>query len=365
MQPVLNVGVVGAGAISDIYLTNLSGMFKGLNPVAVCARHLERARIKAEKYGLRACTFEEMLADPAIQMMVTLTPVDTHYSLIRQALEAGKHVYTEKTMTETTGQARELLEIADERGLYLGSAPDTFMGTGFQTARKAIDDGLIGDIHSFSLSINRNNDYLTARFPFLRLPGAGVLRDYLVYYLTALISLLGPAARVSALVRNPVPRRINTLPGSDGFGTEIETPNESVAAAVLELENGIIGSIHQNHETLMRDRADFVLYGTKGILLLGNANRFGDPVTLLPVSEDRNPAPVVLEPVGAYPDNSRGLGAAEMAAALCEGRPNRASKEMAYHVLDILECMEKSSLEGVFVPVPSTCARPALFMGRV
>ena len=127
MRKILNVGVVGAGAISDIYLTNLCSRFSGVRPVAVCAKHLERARAKAEKYQLRACTLEEMLADESIDMVVVLTPVDTHYGIIKQALEAGTHAYTEKTRTETTDQARELAALAEARGLSLGAAPATVL----------------------------------------------------------------------------------------------------------------------------------------------------------------------------------------------------------------------------------------------
>ena len=361
MRKILNVGVVGAGAISDIYLTNLCNRFSGVRPVAVCAKHLERARAKAEKYQLRACTLEEMLADESIDIVVVLTPVDTHYGIIKQALEAGKHAYTEKTMTETTEQARELAALAEARGLYLGAAPDTFLGSSFQTARMAIDGQMIGQIDSFSLSITRSNDVLTAIFPFLRLPGAGALRDYQVYYLTALIALLGPARRVSAIVRVPYPSRVNPIPGTQGYQERIETPNESVVTAILELESGVVGTIHQNHETLAEDRADFALYGTKGVLLLGNPNRFGDPVRLLRSGPKGETLESVLNPVGAYSDNARGLGAAEMAQAIAEERPNRAGKALAIHVLDILECMEKSSEEGRMVSVTSTCKRPWTF----
>ena len=173
---IMNVGVIGAGAISDTYLENMLHLFDGLNVRSVCAGHLENARKKAEKYGIRACTAKEMMSDPEIGMVVVLTPVGSHYSLIKDALEAGKHVYTEKTITETTDQAAQLLRLTDESGLYLGCAPDTFLGTAHQTARRAVDDGLIGEVNSFSIAINRNNDLLTLLFPFFcpcPLPEAG------------------------------------------------------------------------------------------------------------------------------------------------------------------------------------------------
>ena len=144
----MRVGVVGCGAISDIYLTNMINRFENLEVVSCCAGHIENAKKKAEQYGIRGCTYEEMLEDDSIEMIVVLTPAPTHEGLIRQALEAGKHVYTEKTMTIAPETAAELIRLAEEKHLYLGSAPDTFLGAALQTARKAIDDGLIGEVLS-------------------------------------------------------------------------------------------------------------------------------------------------------------------------------------------------------------------------
>ena len=357
----VKVGVVGAGAISDIYLKNLTTLWSKIEVQSVCARRLQRAEIKADKYGLRACTLEEMLEDPGIRLVVVLTPVDTHYEIIKRALQAGKHVYTEKTIAGTTEEARELCALADEKKLYLGAAPDTFLGTCFQTARKAIDEGLIGEVHSFSVAISRNNDFATAHLPFLRLPGAGCLRDYLVYYVTVLVSLLGPAKKTGAFVKVPYPTRYNSLPGTDGYGEIIQTPNESVVAAILELESGIVGTLHEDNETIMEDRADFAIYGTKGVLLLGNPNHFGGEVRLLRADPGQQMESCVLEPVAGYSSNARGLGAAEMVDALLSGRRNRASKELSSHVLEILEAMERSGEEGRMIQISSTCERPPLF----
>ena len=361
MKHQIITGVIGAGAISEIYLKNLTTKFPQVQVKSICARRLARAQARAAQFGLAACTLEEMLEDPAIQLVVVLTPVDTHYQIIKQSLLAGKHVYTEKTLANSAKDARELCALADKKGLYLGSAPDTFLGTCFQTARKAIDEGMIGEIHSFSVAISRNNDFATALFPFLRQPGEGCLRDYLVYYVTALISLLGPAKKTGALVKAPYPSRINAVPGTDGYGEEIATPNESVVAAILELENGIVGTLHEDNETIMEDRADFAIYGTRGVLLLGNPNHFGGEVRLLRTEPGQQMESHVLEPVAGYSGNSRGLGVAEMVEAVISGRKNRASKELATHVLEILEAMERSGKAGRMIDISSTCERPSFF----
>lgn len=357
----MKTGVIGAGAISEVYLNNLKNRFDCFDLVCISANHIENAVKKAEKYQIRACTTQEMLDDPAVELVIVLTPVGSHYSLIRQALNAGKHVYTEKTVTETTAQAKELIELAKQKNLYLGSAPDTFLGTAFQSAKKAIDDGLIGEINSFSISVTRNNDILTAMFPFLRQPGAGALRDYLVYYLSALTALLGPCESVSAFVKAPYKTRMNNIPGTQGYGEEIETPNESLIAAAMQLKNGIIGTVQENNESIGADRADFAVYGTKGVLLLGNPNLFGELPRLLQPSGWTLEEPSVLEAVNVYNENARGLGPAEMVHAIAEGRKHRANDEMAYHVLEIIEAMERSGKNHTVEQIVSGCEIPSLF----
>lgn len=356
----LRVGVVGCGAISDIYLTNMIHTFQNLEVVACCANHYENAVKKAEKYGIEARTYEEILADASIDMIVILTPAPTHYTLIRQALEAGKHVYTEKTMTIDPKQAKELLMLADEKELYLGSAPDTFLGAALQTVRKAIADGLIGEVTGFQAYANRDLNFLTSLFKFLRMPGGGICYDYGVYYLTALVSVLGPVERVAAIVQNKATKRVNCLPDSPEFGQEYEYLNEGQVTAVLQLESGVAGNLALNGESNLQDMANFQIYGTKGILKLTDPNGFGGDVIFVPSSFEGNKEQV-LENKFAYAENSRGLGPSEMADAILSGRKNRASKEMAYHVLDTIDKIIMSNETGAFEKVESTFSLPEAF----
>ena len=355
-------GVIGSGAVSGIYLQNMISRFANLEVKGIASASYENAKKKADEFGITAYeNTEELLKDSGIELVVVLIPVGAHYEVIKAALLAGKNVYTEKTMTETAEQARELCRIAEEKGLFLGSAPDTFLGTCFQTGRKAVDDGLIGEVHSFSISVTRNNDLLTAMFPFLRLSGAGALRDYLVYYLTALVSVLGPVKSVYAVLKTPYPKRMNNVPDTKGFKEEIETPNEAVIAAVLEMENGIVGTIHEDNETVAFDRADFTICGRDGVLVLGNPNKFGDQVRILKSDGWHAAEPVTPETAGFYSDNARGIGPAELADAMTENRLSRTDKYMACHVLDIIEAMEKSNEEHIMVKVNSSFEKPALF----
>ena len=155
MKPV-KTAVIGCGAISDIYLSNMIHKYATLDVVACCASHRENAEKKAAQYGIRAASTDEILADPAVELIVVLTPAPSHYELVKRALMAGKQVYTEKPIATEHLKAQELLALSKEKGLLLGAAPETFMGSAVQTARKALDEGLIGELTSFHIVANRD-----------------------------------------------------------------------------------------------------------------------------------------------------------------------------------------------------------------
>ena len=163
----MRVGLVGCGDISGAYLRNLTGRFQGARIVSCCSRGGVSAQKKAEEFGLKATTFDEMLCDPVIDIILILTPPDSHYELIRKALQKGKHVYTEKALCATFAQAKEVTELAKKNGLYLGCAPDTFLGGAIQTAHQAVRDGLIGEVTSCHADVNRDLEALYTRLRFL------------------------------------------------------------------------------------------------------------------------------------------------------------------------------------------------------
>lgn len=366
-KSVIHAGIVGAGAISGRYLDTIQKKFPVIRIDGICASHMEHAMEKAKEFGIRACTLEEMLDDPAIRLIIVLTPVGSHYDIIRQALLSGKNVYTEKTMTDEPEKARELVKIAEEKHLELGCAPDTFLGAALQTARKAIDDGMIGEVTSFSAAANRCNDLLLSVFPFLRRPGAGITYDYGAYYITVLVSLLGPVGRVASVVRAPYPKHKNIFPESPEFGKEMDTPNESEVSAVLQMKSGVAGTFMLNADSVTADQARFAVYGTEGILYLTDPNQFGGDVLLQKNSMDpfHGPALQKLTPVNSYSGESRGLGAADLAEAVLTGRAPRASMELGMHVLDVLSAILKSGTEGKFEEVHSTCVRPEPLLNNI
>ena len=359
MARTIKTAVIGSGRISTEYLRNMTSVFRNLEVVACSSASMDSARVRAAEFGIEARTNEEIFADPGIELVVVLVPAPAHAGLIKQALLAGKHVYTEKAMTVDLADSRELVALAKEKGLYFGSAPDTFLGSAWQTARKALDEGLIGEPISFSMNVNRNLDFMASLYEFLRLPGGGFAYDYGVYYLTALVSLLGPVESLYSVVKNKAQTRINCAPMSADFGKPYSYENESQIYGLMNLENGVTGTVSLNGDSALQDLALFYIYGSKGVLKLTCANDFGGEVTFIPSSFDPEAAkPQILPAVSPICDGNRGIGPAEMADAILHHRPHRASSEMALHVLDIIDTLMRSGAENRPLKVSTTCPRP-------
>ena len=341
------IATVGCGVISEIYLQNLTTRFSNIRVKCCCDLRPESAQKRAEQFGIGVSTFEEILHDPEIEMVVILTPAPSHYGLIRQALLAGKHVYTEKVLSLTAKEAKELCVLANEKRLYLGSAPDTFLGAAIQKGGQVLAEGILGTISGFDVYVNRNLDQITNCYPFVRMAGGGILYDYGVYHLTALVHLLGRVKEVCAVVENNKPFRVGTVAGTPDFGKEYAFPNEAQVTAILRMESGVVGTLTLNGESIGKDLCHFRIYGEKAVLELPDPNCFGGAVRLIGPNvnweELSNELP--------YSENSRGIGPAEMAQAMEEGRPNAASKEQALHVLSVMESIMESSKTGCFVPV--------------
>lgn len=200
IQPV-KTAVIGCGVISDAYLQTMTQKFNILDVVGCCDRNPEKAQAAAQKYGIKALTIEEILADETIEIVVNLTTPASHYPVIKQLLEAGKHVYTEKVLSVRLDHAAELVKIADNKNLYLGAAPDTFLGSAIQTARYVVDSGLIGEVTSCYCALTRDGEILNRAFPFTAKEGGGFGFDVGIYYITALLSILGQSKKYLGLCR--------------------------------------------------------------------------------------------------------------------------------------------------------------------
>ena len=354
MQTV-KTAIVGCGSISDIYMHNItSGKFQILELVGCSDLVVERMNASAEKYGIAPMTLEQICADPSIEMVINLTTPAAHYPIIKQCLLAGKHVFSEKMIAVDLWQGKELVDIANEKGLYLGVAPDTFLGASVQTAKYIVDSGLIGKPLSCRASISRDYAVYGEFLTHLYKKGAGIGFDMGGYYLTALAAILGPCKAISAFTRINEPERVNTRIGAPGFGQQyaLEVPN--VIAAAMQYESGVLGTLHMNSDSLLDETYGLEIYGTDGIVYMGNPNEFGNPVYLQKVNCEK----VLFPLTHGFAENSRGLGAAEMAWSIRAGRPNRACKEMAYHVFEMMHGVMLSSERGEVYRMESTFETP-------
>lgn len=335
----IKAAVVGCGAISDIYMQNLSGRFQIIELVACTDLNEERMRRQAEKYHLQAASYQEILENPEIGMIINLTNPKAHYQITKEALLHRKHVFSEKMIAVTLEEGKELCRLAKEQGVRLGVAPDTFLGGSIQTARYIVDKGLIGEVLSAVVSLNRNYGIFGEILPHLHKEGGSLPFDCGCYYMTALASIIGPAKSVTGFTRLHGPERIGCRVGSPGFGEKIQVEADNIVTASVQYTNGVLATVHLNSESLLDERPCLELYGTEGILIMGDPNNFDSPVYLKKMLGETIRFPFT----HGYTQNARGIGAAEMAWSIVKERPQRAGMEMAYHVLELLHGMQISA----------------------
>jgi predicted dehydrogenase len=339
MQPV-KTAIVGCGVISEAYLSTMINKFKILDVVACCDKNPEKAATTAQKYGIKVLTLDEILADAPIEIVVNLTTPMAHYPVIKQLLEAGKHVYTEKVLSVELEHAADLVKIADQKHLYLGAAPDTFLGSAIQTARYVVDSGMIGEVTSCFCALTRDGDILNRAFPFTTKPGGGIGFDVGIYYITALLSILGPVKEVSGVVQTRKPERPDYP--LEHFGESFQVECENLMAATIQFACGTVGNMlfDSNSVFIFPEKPSVVLFGTLGVMYMADPNSFGGDVRVILKG---NNEPFTMQQSHAFSNECRGLGAAEMAWSLRMGRKNRANKELAYHALEVLHGIVRSS----------------------
>ncbi|MDR1419575.1 MAG: Gfo/Idh/MocA family oxidoreductase [Treponema sp.] len=352
----VKTAVAGCGMISGIYLENMTGAFDILEVAGCCDIKKERMEDRASKYGIRQMSMEEILDDKSIELVLNITDPKNHHLVSSQALNAGKHLYSEKPIDLSVEGARELAAIADRKGLLYGNAPDTFMGQAIQTARFYIDSGLIGDVTSVYAALNRDAGLLAERFPFTAGPGGGIGLDVGVYYVTAILSILGPVREVSGFVTTRNPVRTHYFPAEENFGEQFTLEAENLVVGSFLFSSGVMGAIHFNSSSIGNEKPQIVMYGTEGILYMSDPNCFGGDVKVILKGQNE---PVTLPATHGFTENHRGIGPAELAWSLRLGRKPRTSKEMALHGLELLLGLYKSCETRRFYEMTSTFERPA------
>ncbi|MBF4585152.1 MULTISPECIES: Gfo/Idh/MocA family protein [unclassified Curtobacterium] len=353
-EPVLRVGVVGVGVISQQYFEHFPSL-PGLSLVAVADLDVDRAQAVGAAQGVRGTSVDELLAADDVDVVLNLTIPAAHADVATRALAAGKHVYGEKPLAMSTAEAEPVLAAARAAGLRVGSAPDTVLGTGIQTARAALDDGLIGTPVGAAVAWSAPGHELWHPAPaFYYQPGGGPLLDMGPYYLTSLVTFFGSVVRVSgSATRSTRERTVATGPNA---GTSIPVDIDTHVVAILEHENGVVSTVTVSFEVWATRAPLFEVYGTAGTLGVPDPNRFSDPVSIA-TADDREWREL---PVSAgYADAGRGYGLADLAHAITTDRPHRASGDLAFHVLEVMEAVSAAARDHTVVDVRSRVDRPA------
>ncbi len=369
--PKVKTAVIGCGMISNIYIRNLKKMFYIIDLVAVCDVFAAAAEEKTKTFGVeKVMTVEEIAQDPEIELVINLTGPGVHYQIIKQMLEASKNVFTEKIFTTDLEQSKELVRLADEKGLYLGVAPDTVLGAGIQTAKKIIESGLIGEITSVQATINRNQLMNSEVFRVLRGASGQLPYDLGIYYIATLLAVVGPVKEISAF-GNPAPLHEPELLTINGDLDPWQIPGSNVLTAALRFENGALGTVHFDGNTISAEQHAITVFGTEGILKIGDPNFFGSEVKLIrgecvvPFTHGFDGKNRVEDSQWFDAYGHRGIGAAELAWALRTGRKQiRCSKEFGLHCQEVLFGMDKSVETGAVYKMESGFVMKGLESGH-
>ncbi|MCM2294033.1 Gfo/Idh/MocA family oxidoreductase [Allorhizobium sp. BGMRC 0089] len=361
MSKTLGVGIIGCGNISKAYM-RLSPLFKGIE-VRGCADMLpEAATARAEEFGLKAMSVEELLASDEIDIVVNLTIPAAHFAISQQALEAGKHVYSEKPFVLSLEEGRRLKALADQKGLRVGSAPDTFLGGAHQLARHLIDTGAVGEITSGTCFVQSPGMEMWHPNPdFFFKPGGGPVLDLGPYYISNLVQLLGPVKRVGSMGR--IVSQTRTITSQPRFGETITVETPTTIHSLLEFHSGATIAYVTSWDVWQHGHSNMELYGREGSLHVPDPNFFGGEVRMTRKKAFYNGTPAWDHPFARVNDgeqaNYRTAGLADMAVAIGEGREQRCSLDFALHVVDVMTSILTSVETGRFIDMSTTCARPA------
>lgn len=377
----IKVGLIGTGMISYTYLDNMTKRFDILD-VAGCSDIIpEKSAMRAQEFGVRQMTNDEIFSDPEIKIVVNTTYPKSHFAVTKAALEAGKNVQCEKMLATTFEEAKELVELATAKGLRLGAAPDTFLGAGYQTCRKLIDDGFIGVPLMVNAMLSRgyHADAPADQSPisFVLDAGGTIPYDMGGYYIHAMVNMFGPIKRVSGFAR-PYEGKTYTHPMHPKYKERLSYLSDpTIFQSSLEFESGIYGSLSVCNEGFFGDVPAMTVFGTEGVLLCPDPNTYAGPVMLMRKGDSKYyeiplthgysgmersfgppaaPAPGVLS---MFAGSRRGIGVADMAWGMTNNRPHRCSAELGLHAIETIHGVIHSSKTGEVYTMTSHPEKPA------
>ena len=353
MKPV-GIGIIGCGNISSAYLKAMAS-FPILNIVALADLNEDLARARGAEFNIPATTVTALLADPDIEIIVNLTVPKAHVAVGLQALDAGKHTYSEKPLGINFAEGRKLAETAKTKDLRIGAAPDTFLGGAHQTARAILDEGAIGQpVGGTATFMCPGHERWHPNPDFYYEVGGGPMLDMGPYYITNLVNLLGPVTQVAGFAFAPRNERIITSEPRKGERIPVKVPTH--VAGVLAFANGAIVQIGMSFDVAGHKHVPLEVYGTEGTLIVPDPNHFGGQIEYL----QKGGAFESRDTGHPYADgNYRSLGVADMAHAIRSNRQHRANGSLALHVLEVMEAFETASQLARTITIATTTERPA------
>ncbi|RCS21852.1 gfo/Idh/MocA family oxidoreductase [Phyllobacterium salinisoli] len=350
----LGLGIIGCGNISSAYLKAMTS-FPILDIRGIADLNRSLADQRAAEFNVPARDIGELLADPSIELIVNLTVPKAHVAVAMQALEAGKHTYSEKPLGINFTEGKKLAAFAATRDLRIGAAPDTFLGGAHQTARAIVDSGALGQpVGGTANFMCPGHERWHPNPDFYYEIGGGPMLDMGPYYITDLVNLLGPVARVAGFAMAPRNERVITSQPRHGEHIPVHVPTH--VAGVMAFENGAVVQIGMSFDVAGHKHVPLEIYGTEGTLIVPDPNHFGGQVELLKKGGTFEPCDTS-EP---YADgNYRSIGVADMAHAIRSNRPHRASGSLALHVLEVMEAFHTAAETGTTIAITTQTERPA------
>ncbi|HET7882869.1 MAG TPA: Gfo/Idh/MocA family oxidoreductase [Acetobacteraceae bacterium] len=359
------IGIIGCGNISDAYLRG-AARSRHVRVKSVGDIRTEAAAAKAREYGVDAVTVDALLGDGDIEIVVNLTIPAAHAPVSRQIIDSGKHVYLEKPLATRFAEAKPVMQAAVAKGVRVGCAPDTFLGAAHQACRYAIDAGRIGvPVAGAAAVLSHGMEHWHPNPAFFYQHGAGPIHDLGPYYVTQLVNLLGPVARVSA--EASVPFRTRTITSEPLNGQSIDVQVPTTVNGTLAFAGGANVTLSHSWDVWKHRRLPLEIYGSEGSLVGPDPNFFGGEPMVCERSGDWMPLDIAAHPFGVPNRTSRTgalvadyriIGLLDMAVAVRTGRPHRVNGTLALHVLEILDAFERSSQEGRHIVMETSCERP-------
>ena len=350
----MRVGIIGCGNISETYF-ECQNLFNNFNVVACADINIEAAKNSAEKYNVKAFSVEDILANEDIDVIINLTIPSAHKEIIMKSLNAGKHCFSEKPLAMNFNEGLEISELASSKNLYVGCAPDTFLGAAGQKARSLIEDNKIGNVvlGTFNL-MSHGMEHWHPNPDFFFKPGAGPVFDVGVYYITQLVNLIGPIKSISSLSGTATPERTITSEPRNGEKIKVETP--TTLMGTLEFHNNAKIQFFCSWDVWKHKHSTIELYGLEGSMIVPDPNFFSGDILISHKEEDWQVInndkmllgiPNKTDNSGDKIANYRGIGLSDMIDAISHQRQSRCSLDLAVHVLEAMEGIIKSSDERV------------------